>query len=773
MRGEVETMGLAVVVGVIVFACLFTIAHRRWSNAARRREAAQRRRAVAPVVAEAVSAADEPSLPDDAEEATHISGDRFWFGPGKFIEVQGFTIRDGMLYVGTGLRAIAEFGGPEPALIDPQQPVGRRSAEPVEDLGYWPSYTGLSPGQRAGYLSWLESGRRDASAPIGFVFLFFYGLERRLLFDLRGEPEAIGEARALVAETERLLTIYGQNPSFARYANQLIAVARINLLKERSYERPAPRTGSNYELPLELKIPLGEIVLDGRPLPVDWALCWLIADPETRLRTPATRCEPEFNSLFAKRYESQFGEGMKLTPNKTLLSGRFTPASASFGGRATIASTDIPDVSVLKRPVAQLRKIAERCMDDLDALSRFLGKNPDARGTTQSVAHLPVELLEAHSGETLNHMRQWIDRVLADGGAAPGAQLMSHWPCAKPDQMSKREAVEIAQVLERLGVGIEPDVRFCGSPPASTDTIALFRLAEDRTSAPSKEYTAATLLLHLAATVATADGGVSANEELHLREHLERSLRLSVPEATRLAAHLRWLLASAPGLAGLKKRIEQVSLEGRAGIARFAALVAGADGHVAPGEVKVLQRIYMMLGIEPERVYSDLHGLRSEPVAPPAREPVTIRSAGTTSREFAIPAGPKSADAKQPDGEVTLDMERVQRTIVQTAEVSSLLASIFSQSVSEPPAPAPVSAELVGSSIANLDQPHSAFLRDLAQRLAWTQNDLNALADKHGLFADGAVETLNDAAFELCDEPVLEVDDGIVVNTNALKVMLA
>ena len=32
-------------------------------------------------------------------------------------------------------------------------------------------------------IEWLNGGRSDPNAPLGFVFLFFYGLEYRLLKD--------------------------------------------------------------------------------------------------------------------------------------------------------------------------------------------------------------------------------------------------------------------------------------------------------------------------------------------------------------------------------------------------------------------------------------------------------------------------------------------------------------------------------------------------------------------------------------------------------------
>jgi len=49
----------------------------------------------------------------------------------------------------------------------------------VESLGYYPSYATLKPEQRWIYLNWLRNV--TAEVDIGYVFIYYYGLERQLL----------------------------------------------------------------------------------------------------------------------------------------------------------------------------------------------------------------------------------------------------------------------------------------------------------------------------------------------------------------------------------------------------------------------------------------------------------------------------------------------------------------------------------------------------------------------------------------------------------------
>ncbi|MES2636242.1 MAG: TerB N-terminal domain-containing protein [Pseudomonadota bacterium] len=55
----------------------------------------------------------------------------------------------------------------------------RESNKPVTKLSYFPSYSGMLPEQRAVYLRWLCDISQEID--IGYVFVFYYGLERHLI----------------------------------------------------------------------------------------------------------------------------------------------------------------------------------------------------------------------------------------------------------------------------------------------------------------------------------------------------------------------------------------------------------------------------------------------------------------------------------------------------------------------------------------------------------------------------------------------------------------
>src|SRR5262249_29902148 len=147
--------------------------------------------------------------------------------------------------------------GNDPALIKSDLPIGHAHAFPSGgDLGYWPSYSTISADARAVYLDWLASGKQ-AGADIRFVLLYFYGLERRALFDARHSALARIEIPAIQAEIERLLALYPEERLFQQFAKDFLVAAHSSIgpIDPRAIAPPMLNTG--WEFPLSLRVALG------------------------------------------------------------------------------------------------------------------------------------------------------------------------------------------------------------------------------------------------------------------------------------------------------------------------------------------------------------------------------------------------------------------------------------------------------------------------------------------------------------------------------------
>nr|BFE99577.1 TerB N-terminal domain-containing protein [Streptoalloteichus tenebrarius] len=697
-----------------------------------------------------------------------------WVAPGTPVHLGHQVLPGGMFYLGQVPRDHLDtnLSG---EVLDPTLPVDWARADLAgQHMDYWPAYHSIPPQSRAAYLLWLQGGRSAPNADIGYVILFFYGLERRALVDAQHDPVARAELPSILGEVDRLLGIYGANHSFHRYATAFRQVLHCLISQGQAPGTPPdPAAHDRWDPPFSLRAGIGVFARDGRPVPADWALSWALLHPEIQPRTPVSRCQEEFRQLFTARYHQRHGDGIVVRPLKRRLALSYRPASAALTN--VELALDLPDVVTAAAPTRVLRTLVEACTDELDAYSRLLGRQPEAAGSLAAIALLPSELFHVDL-PALRPVRDLVDGALSHGvqqATIDMAELVALWPPRTPGKFVKADAVGLAQLLERLGVGLEPDVRMGGSVRADGPGV-LFRLTTDQPVTPSAEYVAAMTLLHLAAVVSAADDDVSDVERDHLVRHLESSLHLAPGERTRLQAHLAWLLASDLKLSGLKKRLAGLTPAQREHVAEFATTVAGVDGHISPDEVKTLRRIYTLLELDPETVYARLHavaaGSTSAERPEPAREPVTVIPADARPTGYAIPSATESPEK----GGLRLDTALVQAKMRESAAVAAMLAEVF-EDEDAPEEPTGKAATAPGEpTISTLDSAHSTLVRRLAEKPTWTRAEFDAVCAAVGLLPEGALDVVNEAAIEATDEPLVEDDgDHLRIDTDILGELLA
>ena len=106
---------------------------------------------------------------------------------------------------------------------------------------------------------------------------------------------------------------------------------------------------------------------------------------------------------------------------------------------------------------------------------------------------------------------------------------------------------------------------------------------------------------------------------------------------------------------------------------------------------------------------------------------------------------------------VTLDPELIKAKMAETEQAASLLAGIFTgeptssfialtTAAAPQDTPSPQAASPVPP---GLDAAHRSFLARLAERPSWPRSEVARIAAELGLMPDGALEIVNEAAFEL------------------------
>ncbi|MEQ8396172.1 tellurite resistance TerB C-terminal domain-containing protein, partial [Thalassobaculum sp.] len=198
-------------------------------------------------------------------------------------------------------------------------------------------------------------------------------------------------------------------------------------------------------------------------------------------------------------------------------------------------------------------------------------------------------------------------------------------------------------------------------------------------------------------------------------------------------------------------------------LARLALAIAGSDGHIDPAEIKAIQKLYATLGLDADGIYSDLHALAA------SSGPVVVQQSTTGGTEYAIPAKPEPQPALTTAGAVDLDHDRIAAIMSDTARVSGVLHSIFSDDAEPDPEPEAVDPVDVAAAIDSgrfegLDARHRTLVQELLQSESWTEDEFATLSKQFGLMPSGALEAVNEWAYERFDDALLDEDGDLSVN---------
>ncbi len=672
-----------------------------------------------------------------------------WVPLGTTVTVAGRAI-DGMVYVGEAPRT---DGGWRRGIINPRLVVYQGGLDlSGNTMPYWPNYTEIGPRARGTYLDWLAGGRSDRRIGAGYVFLFFYGMERRLFVD---EPPA-EESRQIVTEIERLLGLYGENNSIRRYFGTFLETARIinNRAIGADFEPCFERT--NYELPLDLRVVIGQKLKLGERLSADWVLSWYMLHPETRVRMPMKRAFPECRALFNVLFDEKYPHGLKVAAPKRMIRATYSAASGEFVVGLTRFVGDIPDISRTTRTTNLAKKLVETTTSELDKYSRFLGRNPQGRATIEGHALLPERIWHLFPCTEMENLRDWATGIIEKDGLAAVEQVIRQLEGSVPEKTSKRQLTGAADALARLSIGMAPDPRFALRSPKLGEPVVLFRLPGGITKLEQVSNRYKTLLVSIAlgSFVAHADGAIQEKERRTLEARIDGA-DLPAAESVRLHANLKWMLSVPLDLGLLRRRLKDASEEVRRRLGNLALAMAATDGVIDPQEIKAIERLFKAIGLPTGDIYSSLHAHSA------TGGPVTVRSASKRSGEFTIPAAPDH------DHRVELNTERIASLMADTARVSSVLGEIFEDE--EADEEKEESVESTNGLFPGLDARLGAFLDELLTRPHWEESDLGKLAGRFQLMQDGALESLNEWSYERFDDALIEEYEGFELNPDVIK----
>jgi len=716
-----------------------------------------------------------------------------WVPAGQSFTIGGLEITGGMIYVGEAFSRHDDLRT-DPSLINPRWGLPPLQLPPTtrKPLPNHPSYSAIKPSERAGYLHWLASNRDDPNADVGFVLMYFAGIERRLFVD-----NATDEIVTLMGEVLRLRQVYGRHELVNLYAHDFVDAALFVA----------------GQLPTEPTFPIGEIKLRQRlsrvdtaalgvrfalqtPLTWDWALTWFLHCAETQYspsRLPTERCFDEFKALFRARFEAEFPNGIPLKEPAcpTIFKTFYSSGSNSWSMPLRSPHDPIFDPHVVANDGGVIAALGQRVTQDLRDYSVRL-RNPDARDTLAAQLLLPNDMplvpgtpLHGLKAFVLHHVNRHSEPIVS---LAELMQVMR-----LPNGRKKPTAATLNLISDALAAchcGMEPDRRTGAKSIERTASIALFSAVDgERVDGDRQPYAMMRLLVQLSAIAITADGTVSAQELNIVSYEIEQQARvLNLVERQRLNRLLQALThGPQTSASGLMRQLSELSEPDRQLIGDVLISIVVADGYVDETELNLLKKFYKALNLPMQQLHDDLATLRGDLAAEtgPDDELVRILHADKAVGH-AIPAPPEARRPPSPpvpaatkpaplatdpapnrlqlDPKRLTDPERLDKKRAEMARSQELLAKIFEtqndETVTEPSNRTPSDSPLK-----NLDEPHARLVMALVEagNDGINRQAFDDLCRHASLFPDGAIETINLWAIEALEAPLIENTDPIVI----------
>lgn len=696
-----------------------------------------------------------------------------WFGRDAELEVGGFRLKGPCVYassVGPG----DHYREADPSEIMVRAPVRRPVAEP-RDMGYWPWYSRIEPEHRFTYLSWLASGRTSLPPKDGYLFLYFYGIERRLLVDEADRVWGLQEVvRLRRLDEPRAGTRDGA--SFRQYSTGFLwfEIARTpHLFERKSFDLVISLT-ENWT-PELLSAPLAWLVAKDVGLPAALARYIASTDPSSQRSVVLKRVGPEFEDLFDTRYRDTFGaEGLKLRVSTRPTWHTYRPASGGLGP----LKCQVANPLGIKSQFRSLPDIWNSCITDLRKLSRVASVGSDRGVTVEAWEAMPKEL----QAEVEHPLADRVSAIVAASATQPGEAVQDASGIAfvaagtlaellgveRRPALTATQSQRLASTIEATGYGLVPDARIAGVRYGWDELLALVPGLDDKDTEPTR-YNAAACVLRLGMSIAHADGEVDEVELRTLSDHIDAVFGLTPAEQQRLATLRLLLLRTGSDIRPIVKRLQELlPPDARRKVGRMLVVIAATTNGIDRSERAALRKAFRALDLEPETLEAAI-----TEVAPESGESeIQVRGASSGSDEEPIPS-------PTPIPTFKLDHVAISGIMTETRDVAALLAAAMdtgdhdedqsenarptrSSDLSIAPRAVPaavIESELPMEVVSRLDTRYRAFLAELATRDSWERSEAELLARSHKLMLDAATEAINDWAYDVLGAPVV-IDDG-------------
>lgn len=494
-----------------------------------------------------------------------------WQSKDESLSVGDFEIKSPLTYVSVDAPSVDEASCINTALEVDADWKGEDT-----NFGFWPRYSEFSPAQRAEYLAWLADERKTKPENLGYLFLYFFGLERRILID-DVEPEPI------LRELLQLLKRFGKLEIFYNVASHFVAFVFATVKIERIRENWFQRLFLNPTHKLhedELIVALTWLHQHDKSLPGELAYQIAMRDVRCLSKPSIEETEKQLRSLFISKYNDAIPEGIPLEKSDLKHTFSYRPLNPTLQGWRTSESlhaVTLPDILGIAGQFQPLVELWYECLAELELIPHedskiwrsILDENMDSRGRVFTTIETIIKNLD----------------IKAEYGAS----------------LSMSQSLALIERARSIHLSIEPNPLTLFRPYRHKDRVAIVLIDNPDEIESEHYFLSAQLLLELGFGMALADGEIDRAELLHLPAIVNAQFHFSEDDRRRILAFCDLRRQHPPKLTTITRRLSrELKQDLRADLGRFLVGVAASNNIIEDCEDHCLVKLFQELDLSSE-----------------------------------------------------------------------------------------------------------------------------------------------------------------------------
>jgi len=586
-----------------------------------------------------------------------------------------------------------------------------------EEIDYSPNYSTISPYSKGKFIMWLEAGKNDIDFDIGLLFIYYYGLEFRAIYDK-------SDYKDILWEIIRLHNIYEFNNSFKNYSEKFIAWLILSIKDLNNNEKERLLSFAN-ELDLN-----SELFTSGAYHKLsnnDFNSHNLIHIISTYEKTSNSKIPKKLGKIFYDYFLHKIDPHWPKiiqTVKKCLINFNYYYASPIYAlGHCSSAKGEIYTLSGTTKN--KLARIWNQCIEDLKPYSRKFEKATE----NDLFLLLPKELKEIYEHPLANAFNSFASEKEAK--PCKISEISEFLKYKYSEKLTLKQSKELCETIAQLGYNIEPDSRYTSKSYKWNDCVIFYKT--DTPNIPqNSNYAIASMLFDLGVYISRADTHLDKEELETIEFFIINNFCSNEKDIKRIINRSK--LAEAGFIKGIgiaKKLANHLKVRELKKIGSYLFMVAAADGIIDKSELKAINKIFNDFGLDNNFLNITLDEYRAKVII---EDSTKIRHGNKICKTGSLIPKPQ---LNQQQDFINIDSEKLKAIIKDTEDVKQILKDVFSDEEQN--------QEIEPISVYKNELPKtiSEFLNKIIQKDNWTKTELRKLAIENKIMIDSAVEQIN------------------------------